>query len=107
MASLKKQIRLEKWKTTKDANGNNTEAIEVKYNFWAEVLRQGGSRGTTNGLTGLSNSMTFTIEYFPHVFPTGNWRVIYNGRRHKVTSIEKKDEDRFKWVISAESVGKR
>ena len=107
MASLKKQIRLEKWKTDKDANGNNTEAIEVKYNFWAEVIRQGGSRDTINGKTGLTNSMLFTVDFRPDWFPTGNWRVIYNGRRHKVTSIERKDEDRFKWVISAESVGKR
>lgn len=107
MAGLKKQIRLENWKTTKDANGNNTEAIEVKYNFWAEVERLGGSKSSLNGKTGLSNDMKFTVSFRPDWFPTGNWRVIYRGRRHKVTSIEQQDEDRFQWIITAESIGKR
>lgn len=101
MAGLK-QIRLEKWKTVKDGSGNNTESIEVKYNFWASVQRLGGSRDSFAGQTSLSNQMVFTVQFRPDWYPTGNWRVVYLGRRHKVTSIERKDEDRFKWVITAD-----
>jgi SPP1 family predicted phage head-tail adaptor len=98
MAGLK-QIRLEKWKTVKDANGNNIESV-VKYNYWADVRLLGGSRSSYSGKSELGNQVEFTIDFKPNRFPTGNWRVVYQGKRYKVLSIER--SDRFKWIITAD-----
>lgn len=102
----KKPIRLEHWYTTKAANGDFKETV-TKYNLWADVKRKGGDRGEINGQTGLDNIIEFRVYWKPNIFPTGNWRVIYSGRTHTIHSIVKENEDRFNWIITAESTGKR
>jgi SPP1 family predicted phage head-tail adaptor len=105
--ALKKAIRLEKWKTVKDGNGNNTESIEKKIDYWAIVSEASGDRSSLNGQTGLTNSVSFEIDYNPKFNPTGNWRVIFDGRRFTVHQVKKKNQDRFKLIITAEAIGKR
>jgi head-tail adaptor len=97
---LKKKIIVERWETDKDANGNNYETLEVRYPFWAEVRRTGGSRSSLNGKTNMGEQMVFTIEFRPDWYVTGDWRVVFRGRRFTVQSIERADEDRFKWIIT-------
>lgn len=102
-----KEIKLEWWKTDKDANGNNTESVYKRISVWASVNRVGGGRTTRNGQTALDNSVEFKIYFRPNLFPTGNFRVVYDGRKHTVQSVVKDGEKRFYWVILANSTGKK
>lgn len=102
------QIRMEQWTTSK-VNGNNVESITNTFDTWANVRRKGGDRSSLNGKTGLTNSYEFEIDY-ASVQPidiTGNWRIIYDRRYFKVHSIEKKKQERFYYIINAESKGAR
>ena len=100
MAELK-QIRLEKWVSTKDGSGDFKETV-TKYNLWAEVTRQGGSRISLSGRTALSESYEFKMQFRPDFKPSGNCRIVYDGKRYTVTSIRKDEEKRFKWVFSCD-----
>lgn len=102
-----KQVKLEWFKTSKDAAGNNTETVYKRISVWASVKRIGGGRTTGQGITVLENSVEFTVYFRPDLYPTGNWRVVYDGRKHTVQSIVKKDEGRRFWVILANSAGKK
>lgn len=104
---LAKQIRLEKWATTQDGNGNNIEAITVKYNLWANVKRTAGQRVQVAGKIELSSSIKFSVRFRPDFNPSGNWRVVYNGNRHTVQSIVQDEEKRFYWTITADSQAMR
>jgi SPP1 family predicted phage head-tail adaptor len=103
------EIRLEKWVTTKDGNGNNTEQIVSKVNVFAEVSGSGGDRSsinnrrTVNGETVLSNFFLFRFRFNPKFTTSGNWRVIYDGRRFTIKSIEKENQKRFWMIIKAEA----
>lgn len=102
-----REIKLEWYKTAKDASGNNVESVYKRISMWAGVKRIGGGRTTRSGQTALENSIEFIIYYRPSIFPTGNWRVVYDGRKHTVQSIVKDSERRFFWRILAISEGKK
>jgi SPP1 family predicted phage head-tail adaptor len=97
---LDKPIRLEKWESTKDGSGD-WKPSTTKYNLWAEVVRQGGSRSNVNGLTSLESTIRFKVWFKPELKVSGNWRVVYNGNRHTVQSIEPENEKRFYLIITA------
>lgn len=102
-----KQVKLEWFKTDKNVTGDNRETVYKRVSVWASVKRIGGGRTTGQGQTVLKNSIEFTVYFRPDLYPTGNWRVVYDGRKHTVQSIVKKDEGRMFWVILADSEGKR
>lgn len=97
----KKKIRLEKWTAAKDGLGDFKEAVQ-KWNLWATVTRTGGGRSSLNGQTSLTSGYQFEIYWKPDIFPTGKYRVAYDGKLLTVNSIEKKGEERFFWLINAE-----
>src|SRR5690349_16533499 len=99
MAVLSKQIRLEQWTAPRNGSGDAKEQV-TKYNLWAEVTRSGGSRANVNGQTALDASVQFKIRFRPDMDITGNWRLVYDGKRYTVSSIEKDKEDRFSWIIN-------
>ena len=100
MAELK-QIRLEKWVSTKDGSGDFKETV-TKYNLWAEVVTSSTSRGSVGGSTKLTQTVQFRVRFRPDFKPTGDWRVVHDGRRYTVTSIEKENQKRFYWLITAD-----
>lgn len=106
MAGLSKPIRLEKYVTTKDGDGNNTETVS-KFNFWAEVKRNSGGRTEAAGQPQLTNDITFKVRFRPDFDVSGNWRVVYDQRRFTVNSIDKDKEQRFYWIIKATSQDKK
>lgn len=104
---MRREIVLERWVIEKDNKGNNVETCDLRLTKWADVIRSGGSRSSLNGQTRLENVMVFETTFRTDVFIDGNWKVVYLGRRHTVHSIERKDEDRFTWRITANSKGVR
>jgi head-tail adaptor len=105
--ALSKQIKLERWGYSKDVKGNSVETCDKRITKWAEVVRSGGSRSSLNGKTSLENVMTFRMTFRSDLFLTGNWKLVYLGRRHTIHSIERSEEDRFIWIITANSKGVR
>jgi len=104
MAGVSKQIRLEKWVSTQGATGNWTEGV-TKYNCFAEVTRTGGGRSSLNGQDKLDSTIKFRVRFRPDFKPSGNWRVIYDGLKYTVNSIEKEDGKRFWWILTAKGSG--
>lgn len=107
MVGLMKEIKLEWLKATKDGSGNNIESVYKRISVWANVKRIGGGRTTRNGQTVLENSIEFKVYFKPNVFPTGNWRVVYDGKKFTGQSIVKDEEKLFYWVITAKAEGKK
>ena len=101
-----RQIKMEKWTTTKDINKNNVEAITKNISTWARVTRTGGDVSSINGNSGLTNFFVFKIHY-QNFDPTGNWRIIFDRRKFAVRSIEKENQNEFFWIIKAEAFDKR
>ena len=101
------QIKLERWKTNRDASGNNTETIMNAWYLWADVQRVGGGRTTKYGVTALDNSMEFRIRFRPNIWATGNYRIIYDGKRFTIQSIVKDEEKKFDWILLANATGKK
>ena len=104
MAGVSKQIRLEKYVSTQDGSGNWVETV-TKYNCFAEVVREGGVRSSLNGQNKLNATIKFKIRFRPDFKPSGNWRVIYDGLRYTVHSIEKEKEERFYWIFKCDGSG--
>lgn len=103
MAGLMSKIRLEKWVSTRTANGW-AESV-TKYNVWAEVLSSSSSKANAQGRTAINQTKQFKVRFRPDFKPTGNWKLTYEGKRYSVNSIEKENEKRFYWVITAEARG--
>lgn len=97
-----KQIRLEKWTSTRDGSGDFKETVE-KYNIYAEVSDEGGDRSSLNGITALTNFKQFRINYRPDWNVTAVWKVIYWGKEYAVHSIKPESERRFKLIIIGEA----
>ena len=92
-------IRLEKWVSTQ-VNGVWNESV-TKYNVFAEVTRQGGSKVNDSGHTSLTQTVKFKIRFRPNWKPSGNWKVIYDGIQYDIKSIERENEERFFWIFTA------
>lgn len=107
MIGAKKPIRLENYKAYQDAKGDWKESLIQGVGLWADVTRKSGVRSEYAGQTALTNVVKFRVTFKPNVYPTGNWRVIYAGRKHIITSIERVNENRFEWDFISVSTGKR
>lgn len=100
MAGLNAPVRLEKWSSAKDGSGDSKESVD-KYNLWAEILTTNSSKGESGSRSKLVQTVQFRVRFRPDFKPTGNWRVVYDGKRYTVESIEKSESKRFYWVITA------
>lgn len=98
------KIRLEKVTAAKDGSGDWKETI-TKYNLWAEVLSGSSGRSSLNGRTTLNATKQFKVRFRPDFKPEGNWRIVYDAKKYTVNSIEKENEKRFYWIITAEALG--
>lgn len=99
---LHKQIRLEKWVSTKDGSGDFKETT-TKYNLWAEVFEDGGGRSQVNGKNHLTNTARFRVYFRPDLKPTVGWKVVYDQKRYTISNIKKENGERFYWIITATS----
>lgn len=96
-------IKLVKWETTKDVYGNNKETVIKNVSTFANIESDGGSKSFNDGYTAELKSCTFRIRFNPNFNPTGNWRIVYDGRSYDVQSVEKEDERNFFWKFKATS----
>ena len=103
MVGVMKPIYLEKWQQTKNARGSLIDTKLITYPIWAEVKKRSGGRTYESYQTKLSNNMEVRINFRDPFDLNGQWKVVYNGRRHTVLDIEKVNETRFNYLLLIES----
>jgi SPP1 family predicted phage head-tail adaptor len=102
-----KQVVLEKYQSGKTGTGSTAAVLDAAYPIWASVSNRGGGRSYPAHQTQLQDTIQFRI-YWKLVFDVNAvWKIVYDGRRHNITSIEKVNENKFNYLITAESKGER
>lgn len=94
-------IQLIEMVQTTGAARNTTEADGNIYNTWAEVKRISGNRAFSRGFTQLEEGLYFKTRFRFTYNPDAKYKVVYQGHRHTVKSIEKEGERQFYWIIMA------
>lgn len=100
-----KQIMLVKEVSTKGVFGNWDETTETRYPVWAEVETKSNNRIYKDGQTALVDIVEFIVGFNPAFSPDVDWKIVYDGRKHTIHSVQKYKEKRFKWIIKAMSIG--
>lgn len=95
-----KKIKLKEYTVTQDGNGDNIESLANSYAIWAEVIEKGGARSFNQGVE-TTKTKTFKIYFKPDWVLTGNWTVKYFGREYTLENIERINEKRFNWILTA------
>lgn len=98
-----KPIKLVKYITTTDEDGNNLEGVQVVYKMWAEISNGGGSRSLQKERTSVSDTKTFKFMFKGYNIDP-DFKIQYFGQIYEISSIERIDEKRFNWRITANSV---
>lgn len=98
-----KMIKLIEIIQSQDSDGRNQETEGPNYPLWADIKRRSGGLQYKSGLVQLTDSIEFTIRFRFNFKPDSKWKVLYLGNRHQVTSIERKDEKNFYWIIKADA----
>lgn len=96
-----KPVKLVKYTITKDVKGNNVEAIEARYRMWADVSDSGGGRSTERGQVNLNTTKVFLIHFRPDWKLNADWKIQYYGKEYSISSIERVNEKRFNWRVTA------
>lgn len=98
-----KPIKLVKYTSTIDNNGDATETVEVIYKLWAEVTDEGGSRSQTDGRTESSDTKVFRIN-FRNYNINSNYNIIYFGQVYGISNVKRINEKRFTWELTGFSL---
>ncbi|MBL7739049.1 MAG: phage head closure protein [Chitinophagaceae bacterium] len=84
-----------------DTDGRNKEQEGDKFGVWAEISNPSGFRSYANGQTVMGNTKNFLIRFKINKYPDCNWKIRYEGKDWTITNIEKVDEKRFYWRMTA------
>ena len=101
-----KPIKLIKYITSLDGNGDAIETLAKIYKMWSEVKSLGGSRSLQKEQTALSDSKTFKIMFKDYPI-NADFKIQYFGQIYAISSIERIDEKRFNWLITAYNIFKQ
>jgi SPP1 family predicted phage head-tail adaptor len=96
----RKQIQLIKVDNQKRANGSWGEPVKTRYNYWAEVLRNGGSRSFQSS-TRMGSDYRFRVRYNGTFDLSAKWVVVYDSKELTVQNIERDKEKQFYYIIDA------
>lgn len=96
-----KMIKLYEYSLTVDANGNTIEAVALRHKTYAEVVTLSGSRGVDHSRTSIGETKQFKIRWKSTWIINSQWTIKYFGKEYTIQSIERIDEKRFNWLITA------
>lgn len=99
----RKQVQLIEYVQTTQATGNTTEGVGNTYRLWADVKRISGNRAFSRGQTQLEEGLYFRVRFRFTYNPDVKYKIVYQGSKHTVKSIEPEDEKQFYWIIKAET----
>ena len=97
------QVQLVQLLVAKDGHGRNIEQEGQRYGAWAEVSNPSGFRTYEGGQTQLGATKRFMIRFRFDRYPDCNWKIRYENKDWTLSSIEKMNEKRFYWRITATS----
>lgn len=86
-----------------DGEGRNREQEGDKYGVWAEINNPSGFRVYTAGQTQLGKTKDFLIRFRFDKHIDCNWKIRYEGKDWTVTEIQRRNEKRFYWQMTATS----
>lgn len=95
--------RIIPYTTGRNASGSAIETAGTGINVWAEITSPSGFRAYQNGQTQLGNTRQFMIRFRFDLYPNADWRLMYDGKLWTVTEIQKMDEKKFYYLITATS----
>lgn len=98
---MSNMIRLERWATVQDANGNNIESMDSAFNVFAHVRRTGGRSGEKHGIVRDEDSLLVRMRWNPSMHIDHRWKLVYAGKRYTIKSVEYEDEKKFYLLIEA------
>lgn len=98
-----KPIKLIRYQSTIDGNGDADESVEIIYKMWAEVADNGGSRSQAEGRTIMSDTKEFKINFRNYLID-GNYKIQYFGQIYAISSIERIDEKRFNYRLIGNNI---
>jgi SPP1 family predicted phage head-tail adaptor len=87
--------------STQGAGGNWTNAEGTKYGCWAEIADPSGFRVFENSQDKLGNTRSFKVRYRFDKFPNVTWKIRYDGKDWDISEIQKLDEKKFYYRITA------
>lgn len=97
----RKQVQLVQLLVAQDTDGRNKEQEGDKFGVWAEISNPSGFRLYAQGQTQMGNTKNFLIRFRINKYPDCNWKIRYEGKDWTITNIEKVDEKRFYWQMTA------
>lgn len=100
----RKQIKLIDVAPTKDANGYLKPGSSVLFSGWADVIDPGSSRLYQNGQASIDYTKVFRIRHNGGLHVGADTRIVYDGKKFTVESIEKEKEKKFYFIIKAKAV---
>lgn len=98
---LRKQIKIIDVSPVQDGNGNMKPNETVLFAGWAEVTNPSSSRSFFLGQDSMDHTKFFKIRNHQFLTANINTRLIYDGKKYAVSSIEKEDEKNFYWIVKA------
>jgi hypothetical protein len=99
MVGLRKPIKIIDVSPVKDGNGFMKANEALLFSGWAEVTNPSSSRIFTMGQDVLTGVKFFRIRNHHGISTNVNTRILYDGKRYAVDSIEKEKEKNFYWII--------
>ena len=96
-----KQVVLEQWTQTKSTTGILEDALPMRYKLWAEVKRLNSDKGYDRQID-MKASYSFKVWFNKDYDPNGLSKIVYDGVRYTIHSIEKINEKRFNRLIKTE-----
>ncbi len=96
-----KPIILERWGQSKTATGKNEDTMLNRYKLWAEVGQLSRSKEYDRQVE-MTAGYSFRIWYNKDLALDGLWKVIYEGSRYNIHSIERVKEKRFNLLLKTE-----
>lgn len=96
-----KPIKIYQISSSQDSNGDMVENTTLLFTAWAEVENIGGSSSLQNGKTNLQDTKRFKVRFRPDMILTSNWVIQYYGKIYSISNIERINEKRFNYLITA------
>jgi len=100
MIGTTKPIKLLKYTTTVDANGDAQETLATTYKLWAEISDSGGGRSQVDCRTDASDTKVFRINFRDYPI-TPDFKIEYFGQTYSISNVRRVDQQRFYWEITA------
>lgn len=96
-----KPIKIYQISSIQNANGDMIENTTLLFTAWAEVEDIGGTSTLQNGKTNLQDTKRFKVKFRPDMILTSNWIIQYYGKIYEISNIQRIDEKRFNYLITA------